>query len=75
MIFFSSQWLSRTSIQRIVITASGATILEIHPTPKVYSELNWNEQSIREIEEQGTNASNSAKYMASKTLAERGTSV
>lgn len=64
----------RTSIQRVVVTSSCATVFEMLPTPKVFSELDWNEQSIKEVEEQGSNASNLAKYRASKILAERGAS-
>lgn len=62
----------RDAIRRIVITASGASILTISPEPQVFSELDWNEKSIQEVEEHGRDASPLAKYLASKTLAEKG---
>jgi hypothetical protein len=42
------------------------------PTPKEFSETDWNNQAIQEIEELGRGASAGAKYRASKTLAEKG---
>ncbi|KAJ7600746.1 hypothetical protein C8J56DRAFT_16655 [Mycena floridula] len=60
-----------TSVKRIVITSSCAAVLSVHPTPKVFSELNWNEQALKIVEESGKNAPNIAKYRASKTLAEK----
>lgn len=36
-----------------------------------FSEVDWNELSVREVEEKGRDAANSDKYHASKTLAER----
>ncbi|KAI0690651.1 NAD(P)-binding protein [Cerioporus squamosus] len=60
-----------SSVKRIVITASVASILE-HPTePRVFSEKDWNERAIREVNEKGRAADNNDKYCASKTLAER----
>lgn len=56
------------------MTSSCAAITEVLPNPKVFTELDWNEQSIREVEEKGRNAANLAKYRASKILAERGMS-
>ncbi|KAG7439978.1 NAD(P)-binding protein [Guyanagaster necrorhizus] len=60
-----------SSVQRIVVTSSCAAILHVSPEPKVFSEVDWNEQSIKEVGEQGKDASGIAKYRASKTLAER----
>ncbi|TFK63060.1 NAD(P)-binding protein [Pluteus cervinus] len=60
-----------SSVKRVVITGSCASILEILPVPKSFSELDWNEQSIKEVEEQGSKASAASKYRASKILAER----
>ncbi|PBK61525.1 D-lactaldehyde dehydrogenase [Armillaria solidipes] len=60
-----------SSVQRIVVTSSCASVLHVSPEPKVFSEVDWNEQSIKEVEEQGKGASGIAKYRASKTLAEK----
>ncbi|KAL4259845.1 NAD(P)-binding domain superfamily protein [Pleurotus pulmonarius] len=59
------------TLKRVVITSSCATVLETLPEPKVFSELDWNEQCLKQVEEKGKAASNGAKYQASKTLAER----
>ncbi|RPD63136.1 NAD(P)-binding protein [Lentinus tigrinus ALCF2SS1-7] len=58
-------------IKRIVITASCATVLEYGPEPRVFSEKDWNERSIREVNEKGRAAAPGDKYCASKILAER----
>ncbi|KAJ3786733.1 D-lactaldehyde dehydrogenase [Lentinula aff. detonsa] len=62
--------LNESSIRRIVVTSSSAAILSILPERKVFTELDWNEQSIEEVK-QGKNASQVSKYRASKTLAEK----
>ncbi|THU84023.1 D-lactaldehyde dehydrogenase [Dendrothele bispora CBS 962.96] len=59
------------SVKRVVITSSSAAILRVEPKPTVFSEENWNEQSPRDIEEQGRSAPAITKYRASKALAER----
>ncbi|RPD61332.1 NAD(P)-binding protein [Lentinus tigrinus ALCF2SS1-6] len=59
------------SVQRVVITASCASIFEYGATPRVFSEKDWNERAIREVGEKGRAAANGDKYCASKTLAER----
>ncbi|KAF5377008.1 hypothetical protein D9615_007321 [Tricholomella constricta] len=58
------------NLKRIVVTSSCVSILEVG-IDKVFSELDWNELSIREVKEQGDNASGFSKYFASKTLAEK----
>jgi hypothetical protein len=62
----------RPTIKRVVITSSTASILEILPSPVVLSELDWNNQAIKEVEEKGRGARDMMKYRASKTLAEKG---
>lgn len=47
-------------------------MLHTSPSPKKFSELDWNEQSIKEVEEKGKEAASIHQYRASKTLAERG---
>lgn len=58
-------------VQRVVVTASCASVLTASPTPRTFSEANWNEHSIKECETKGPNAAPVDMYRASKTLAER----
>ncbi|KAJ7737805.1 D-lactaldehyde dehydrogenase [Mycena maculata] len=51
-----------TSVKRIVVTSSSAAVL---------SELNWNDEDVKEVEEKGRAAGPAVKYCASKTLAEK----
>ncbi|KAJ7076683.1 D-lactaldehyde dehydrogenase [Mycena belliarum] len=60
-----------TSVKRVVVTSSCAAVLNISPEPQFLSELDWNDQAVKEVEEQGRGASAASKYRASKTLAER----
>ncbi|KAI0777496.1 NAD(P)-binding protein [Trametes elegans] len=59
------------AVKRVVITSSCAAVLEPTTTPRVFSEADWNEASVREVKERGRAADAAAKYRASKTLAER----
>ncbi|EFI28545.1 D-lactaldehyde dehydrogenase [Coprinopsis cinerea okayama7 len=58
-------------VKRIVITSSVAAILTDTTAPSTFSERDWNEASIKEMEEKGREAAPMAKYRASKTLAEK----
>ncbi|WOO81690.1 Ketoreductase azaE [Vanrija pseudolonga] len=60
-------------VQRVVITSSYASILENRDPPgsATFNEDDWNEQSIREVDEKGLDALRTHWYRASKTLAER----
>ncbi|KIY74197.1 NAD(P)-binding protein [Cylindrobasidium torrendii FP15055 ss-10] len=60
-----------SAVKRIVVTSSVAAIVHNDPNPIVLDENDWNEQSPKEVEELGENATNTAKYRASKTLAEK----
>ncbi|KAF9816374.1 hypothetical protein IEO21_04127 [Rhodonia placenta] len=60
-----------TSVKRVVVTSSCASILSFDPTPRIYTEKNWNEQAIELVKSNGRNAHPAIKYCASKTLAER----
>ncbi|KAK0484420.1 hypothetical protein IW261DRAFT_1456425 [Armillaria novae-zelandiae] len=60
-----------SSVQRIVVTSSSAAILRSEPGTITLSEVDWNEQSPKEVEEKGLDASPFAKYRASKALAEK----
>ena len=46
------------TVKRVVITASCASILEYGPTPRVFTEKDWNERAIREVNEKGKAAAN-----------------
>ncbi|KAK7472041.1 hypothetical protein VKT23_000152 [Stygiomarasmius scandens] len=59
------------NVKRIVITSSIASIVRMTSDPIVLSEKDWNEQSVKQVEEQGRSADGATKYRASKTLAER----
>ncbi|KAJ7490833.1 D-lactaldehyde dehydrogenase [Mycena latifolia] len=59
------------SVKRVVVTSSTAAVLNISTEPQVLSELDWNDQSVKEVEEKGRAAAAGVKYRASKVLAER----
>ena len=56
-----------------MVTSSCAAVLQADPNPRVFSEADWNEHSVKEVETKGKEASVFDKYRASKTLAERAT--
>ncbi|KAK0199488.1 D-lactaldehyde dehydrogenase [Desarmillaria ectypa] len=58
-------------VQRVVVTSSCTAVFHFPSEPKVFSEADWNEQAVNEVEEKRSNASFAAKYCASKTLAEK----
>ncbi|EJT96899.1 D-lactaldehyde dehydrogenase [Dacryopinax primogenitus] len=58
-------------VGRVVMTSSSATFVEPHKDGYVYTEKDWNEYSVREVEEKGDKAAPMHVYRASKTLAER----
>lgn len=60
-----------TNVRRVVVTSSTGAVLSVSGTPKVFTEADWNEQSIQLVEEKGRAAESAAKYRASKTLAEK----
>ncbi|KIP01586.1 hypothetical protein PHLGIDRAFT_131196 [Phlebiopsis gigantea 11061_1 CR5-6] len=59
------------TVKRIVLTASCATVLTPDGVARTYSEADWNEYSIKQVETKGSAASPAEAYRASKTLAER----
>jgi nucleoside-diphosphate-sugar epimerase len=63
---------TRSNVKRIVVTSSVAAILQSGRFDKVYTEEDWNETSVKNINVSGRKAANSDKYLASKTLAEKG---
>ena len=60
-----------SSVRRIVITSSCASVLTPSPEPRVFSEEDWNTTSPKEVQEKGKEATQADKYRASKTLAEK----
>ncbi|KAG8937756.1 methylglyoxal reductase (NADPH-dependent) gre2 [Tulasnella sp. 408] len=62
-----------TSVRRIVITSSRASIVNNKPQAgwPTFDEIDWNDVSPREIELKGKDAKPLDKYRASKVLAER----
>jgi hypothetical protein len=54
------------------VTSSCAAIVHPSPGPKIFSEVDWNDQSAKAVEEQDRKAPGITKYRASKTLAEKG---
>ena len=66
-------FLSRSQVQRIVITSSCAAVLTLALSkPTVFSEQDWNLSSIKDVQEKGNKIALSSAYRASKTLAEKG---
>lgn len=61
----------KTEIKRIVVTSSTVAVANMTSTPKAYTEEEWNERSLRIVEEKGGEAGILHVYSASKTLAER----
>ncbi|KAJ3841294.1 D-lactaldehyde dehydrogenase [Lentinula raphanica] len=60
-----------SKVRRIVYTSSAAAALELGPKPRTFTEKDWNNQSVAEVERVGKDTSPINKYHASKTLAER----
>ncbi|KAJ3573252.1 hypothetical protein NP233_g2547 [Leucocoprinus birnbaumii] len=58
-------------VKRIVVTSSTASVMAPPTKPTVFSENDWNTDSIKEVEEKGFEAPNMSKYRMSKTLAEK----
>jgi len=60
-----------TEVKRVVVTSSAAAILEPHDPGYIYTEKDWNEFSLKEVEEKQEKAAGIHQYRTSKTLAER----
>ncbi|TCD65710.1 methylglyoxal reductase (NADPH-dependent) gre2 [Steccherinum ochraceum] len=59
------------NVKRIVITSSSASVDEFLDYAKIYTEDDWNNQSVREAKEKGKDCPPVHSYRASKTLAEK----
>lgn len=62
----------RSAVKRIVITSSTGAVREIVPENRTFSEVDWNNKVVKELEEQGRDAPFMIKYQASKVFAEKG---
>ncbi|WVQ81866.1 hypothetical protein IAT38_003993 [Cryptococcus sp. DSM 104549] len=60
-------------VKRVVITSSVASIMcpASRPPPVVYTEKDWNGDSIPHVDEKGIESEGMHSYLASKTLAEK----
>jgi len=58
-------------VKRVVMTSSVAAILEPHANPYVYSELDWNDNAAKLVDEIGNNTGGRVMYAAFQTMAER----
>jgi nucleoside-diphosphate-sugar epimerase len=58
-------------IKRVVVTSSVAAVLNNKDAPYSYTESDWNEWATPECKEKGKEASGAAKYLSSKTEAEK----
>ncbi|CAL1709339.1 unnamed protein product [Somion occarium] len=60
------------NVKRVVVLSSCASVIDTSlPQPVTFSEADWNDYSIREVQAKGKNATAGDKYRASKTLAEK----
>ncbi len=50
-----------SSVKRVVITSSCASVATPTTNPRIFSEEDWNEASVAEVKEKGRDASASAK--------------
>ncbi|KDQ17960.1 hypothetical protein BOTBODRAFT_29279 [Botryobasidium botryosum FD-172 SS1] len=61
-----------SSVKRVVITSSCATILQPKEgDPVFYTEADWNDHAVNEVQAKGAEVDQQHKYRASKVLAER----
>ncbi|KAI0795626.1 D-lactaldehyde dehydrogenase [Abortiporus biennis] len=60
-----------SSVKRIVITTSTAAMVRPTDLPITFTENDWNEDAIKQVEIHGVQAPGYLKYFASKTLAEK----
>jgi len=58
-------------VKRVVVTSSVASVLSPKEPGYIFTEADWNDFSPEVVEKEGRAASQSHKYKASKTLAER----
>ena len=59
-----------TDLKRVVIASSVKAVLGLEP--RTYTEDDWSDFAVKEVEEKGKAADKMSMYSASKLLAERG---
>ncbi|KAH6890876.1 D-lactaldehyde dehydrogenase [Coprinopsis sp. MPI-PUGE-AT-0042] len=62
----------KSDIKRVVITSSLGAVASMGNPPRTYTEEDWNELSLKAVEEKGSDAGVLEIYSASKTRAEKG---
>lgn len=60
-----------STVKRIVVTSSCAAVYTVQSEPGTWSESDWNDKALEQLESQGKNAETMVMYRASKVLAER----
>ncbi|KAI0260559.1 NAD-P-binding protein [Gloeopeniophorella convolvens] len=60
-----------SSVKRVIITASGASIIKRQEIPGKWDETSWNEPAIAEYKARGDKTDGATAYRAAKTLAEK----
>ncbi|KAJ7921859.1 hypothetical protein B0H13DRAFT_2655863 [Mycena leptocephala] len=60
-----------TDVKRMVLTSSTAAVIQDAVEPRLFNELDWNEQAIQQVEEMGNAASGHTKYRAAKVRGEQ----
>ncbi|KAF8342995.1 D-lactaldehyde dehydrogenase [Cantharellus anzutake] len=58
-------------VKRVIITSSVSSVLHPAPDGYAYTEDDWNDHDVKQVEEKGDKASPVSMYNASKVLAER----
>ena len=65
----------RDEIKRVVVTSSLGAVVDLATPDGNYTEEDWNESSLKAVEEKGSEAGVMDVYSASKVHAERGMSI
>lgn len=60
-----------SDVRRVVITSSTAAVMDPFDAPKVFTEADWAQKPIDDVERDGKSAPKFSWYRASKTLAEK----
>lgn len=65
---------TRVNVKRVVVTSSCGAVMAPPSKPTVFSEKDWNLESLADVEVNGKQANNMSKYRSSKVMAEKGSS-
>ena len=75
VVSFNSSFANSNKVERFIYTSSCGTIKAFTPVPQSYTEEDWNDQAVEDCKKFGPNSLPNDMYCASKTLAEKGSSV